>query len=132
MLDPKLLRSEPERVREQLARRGFAFDLGKFAALEGQRKSLQVETENLQAERNARSKSIGQAKGRGEDVAPLMREMESLKTRLDGNAAALESLQAEFDAFALNLPNLPHAAVPDGADESKNAEVRRWGSPRAA
>ena len=132
MLDPKLLRSEPERVREQLARRGFAFDLEKFAALEGQRKSLQVETEKLQADRNARSKAIGQAKGRGEDAAPLMREMETLKARLDGNAAALEALQAEVDQFALNLPNLPHASVPNGTDESKNAEVRRWGSPRPA
>jgi seryl-tRNA synthetase len=132
MLDPKLLRSEPERVREQLARRGFAFDLEKFSALEGQRKSLQVETENLQAERNARSKAIGQAKGRGEDVAPLMREMDTLKTRLEGNAAALETLQAQFDQFALNLPNLPHASVPGGADETRNVEIRRWGSPRPA
>ncbi|MGH8442190.1 MAG: serine--tRNA ligase [Nevskiaceae bacterium] len=132
MLDPKLLRSEPDRVRQQLARRGFAFDLEKFSSLEGRRKSLQVETEQLQADRNARSKAIGQAKGRGEDVAPLMRETERLKGRLDANAAQLESLQAEVDQFALNLPNLPHASVPDGADESKNAEVRRWGKPRPA
>jgi seryl-tRNA synthetase len=132
MLDPKLLRSEPERVREQLARRGFAFDLEKFAALEGQRKSLQVETEKLQADRNARSKAIGMAKGRGEDVAPLMKEMEALKARLDGNAAALDSLQAEFDRFALELPNLPHASVPAGSDEAANTEIRRWGTLRSA
>ncbi|MGQ0586392.1 MAG: serine--tRNA ligase [Gammaproteobacteria bacterium] len=132
MLDPKLLRSDPERVREQLARRGFSFDFAKFSSLEGRRKSLQVETEQLQAERNARSKAIGQAKGRGEDVAPVMKEMEALKARLDGNAAALEALQSEFDAFALNLPNLPHASVPAGADETHNAEVRRWGKPRPA
>ncbi len=132
MLDPKLLRSEPERVREQLARRGFAFDLEKFAALEGQRKSLQVETEKLQADRNARSRAIGMAKGRGEDIAPLMKEMEALKARLDGNAAALDALQAEFDRFALDLPNLPHASVPAGSDESANTELRRWGTLRSA
>ena len=132
MLDPKLLRSEPERVREQLARRGFAFDLEKFSSLEGRRKSLQVETEQLQADRNARSKAIGMAKGRGEDVAPLMQEMEALKARLDANAAALDALQAEVDRFALDLPNLPHASVPAGSDESANTEVRRWGTLRSA
>jgi seryl-tRNA synthetase len=132
MLDPKLLRSEPERVREQLARRGFAFDLEKFSSLEGRRKSLQVETEQLQADRNARSKAIGMSKGRGEDVAPLMKEMEALKARLDGNAVALDALQAEFDRFALDLPNLPHASVPAGSDESANTEVRRWGTLRSA
>src|SRR5262245_40986340 len=130
MLDPKLLRSEPERVRDQLARRGFAFDLERFGTLEARRKTLQVEPEKLQADRNARSKAIGVAKGRGEDVAPLMKEMEALKGKLDGNAAALDALQAEFDQFLLGVPNVPHASVPDGADESKNKEVRRWGSPR--
>ncbi len=132
MLDPKLLRSEPERVREQLARRGFAFDLEKFSSLEGRRKSVQVETEQLQADRNARSRAIGMAKGRGEDVAPLMQEMEALKARLDANAAALDALQAEVDRFALDLPNLPHASVPAGGDEAANVEIRRWGTLRSA
>ena len=131
MLDPKRLRFEPERVREQLARRGFAFDLEKFRDLEGRRKSLQFETERLQAERNAGSKAIGQAKARGEDVQVLMREMEAAKTRLDANAAELETLQVEFEQFLLNVPNLPHPSVPDGRDESHNVEVRRWGRPRA-
>jgi seryl-tRNA synthetase len=130
MLDPKLLRSEPERVREQLARRGFAFDLEKFTDLESRRKTLQVETEKLQADRNSRSRDIGMAKGRGEDVAPLMQEMEALKLRVDANTSALDRLQHEFNLFLLNIPNLPHPSVPDGREASHNVEVRRWGRPR--
>jgi len=130
MLDPKLLRSEPERVREQLARRGFAFDLEKFTDLESRRKTLQVDTEKLQADRNSRSREIGMAKGRGEDVAPLMQEMEELKLRLDANTSALERLQHELNLFLLNIPNLPHPSVPDGREASHNVEVRRWGRPR--
>jgi seryl-tRNA synthetase len=130
MLDPKLVRAETERVRAQLARRGYAFDLGRFQDLEGRRKSLQVETEKLQAERNARSREIGQAKGRGEDVARLMRETEALKGRLDGNSASLAALQDELDRFLLDLPNLPQAGVPEGRDAAANVELRRWGTPR--
>jgi len=130
MLDPKLLRSEPERVREQLARRGYAFDLEKFQDLESRRKTLQVETEKLLADRNTRSRDIGMAKGRGEDVAPLMNEMEALKLRVDANTHALDRLQSEFNLFLLNIPNLPHPSVPDGRDTTHNVEVRRWGRPR--
>ena len=130
MLDPKRLRFEPDRVREQLARRGFAFDLEKFQALEARRKTLQVDTENLQAERNNRAKEAGLAKGRGEDIAPLLQQMTLLKAKLDENTGALLQLQQEFDDFLLNVPNLPHASVPDGKDESANVEVRRWGKPR--
>jgi len=130
MLDPKLLRSEPERVREQLARRGYAFDLEKFHDLESRRKTLQVETEKLQADRNTRSRDIGMAKGRGEDVAPLMNEMEALKLRVDANTSALDRVQHELNLFLLNIPNLPHPSVPDGRDSSHNVEVRRWGRPR--
>jgi seryl-tRNA synthetase len=130
MLDPKRLRVEPERVRDQLARRGHAFDLERFGALEARRKALQVETENLQAERNARSKAIGAAKGRGEDVAPLLREVEALKGRLEANGAALAALQAEFEQFLLAVPNLPHASVPEVRDEAQNAEVRPLSTPR--
>jgi seryl-tRNA synthetase len=131
MLDPKLLRTDTARVREQLARRGHAFDLARFQELEARRKSLQVETEQLQAERNARSKDIGLAKAKGQDVAPLLRETEALKGRLEANTAALDALQAELDRFALELPNLPHASVPDGRAAADNVEVRRWGTPRS-
>src|SRR5688572_8065272 len=112
MLDPKRLRFEPERVREQLARRGFSFDLDKFLDLESRRKTLQIETEALQADRNARAKSIGEAKGRGEDIRPLMQENFQLKLRLDANTEALERLQGELDQLLLNVPNLPHGSVP--------------------
>jgi seryl-tRNA synthetase len=132
MLDPKRLRFEPERVREQLARRGFAFDLDKFTQLESRRKQLQVETEALQADRNARAKAMGIAKGQGEDIRPFIQEMFQLKLKVDANTEELTKLQAEFDEFLMNVPNIPHASVPDGRDETHNVEVRRWGKPRVA
>jgi seryl-tRNA synthetase len=132
MLDPKLLRAQPEVVAAQLARRGFAFDLDRFRALEGRRKSLQTDTEKLQAERNAGSKRIGQAKGRGEDVSPILEDMERIKGQLAGNEQGLAALQAEFEDFVLGLPNIAHSSVPDGRDETENLELRKWGSPRAA
>ncbi|AXQ29151.1 serine--tRNA ligase [Solimonas sp. K1W22B-7] len=130
MLDPKLLRSQTEQVAAQLARRGFAFDLDRFNDLEARRKRLQTDTEALQAERNAGSKRIGQAKAKGEDVAPILESMDALKRQLADNEQALATLQLEFEDFALRLPNLPHASVPDGKDENENVEVRRWGEPR--
>jgi seryl-tRNA synthetase len=132
MLDPKRLRSEPDSVREQLARRGFAFDVARFQDLEARRKALQVETEQLQAERNAGSKRIGQAKAKGEDASPILADMDRIKRQLDTNTGALDALQQEFSQFLLHLPNVPHASVPAGADAAHNAEVRRWGAPRAA
>ena len=130
MLDPKLLRTQTADVAAGLARRGFLFDEAAFSALESRRKAVQLETERLQAERNAKSKGIGQAKARGEDVAPLLAEVEGLKGALDAAAGELATIQAELDAFLLGLPNLPDAAVPDGKDEDDNVELRRWGTPR--
>jgi seryl-tRNA synthetase len=132
MLDPKRLRFEPERVREQLARRGFAFDLDKFLDLDSRRKTLQTETEALQADRNARAKAMGIAKGKGEDIKSQLQENFQLKLRVDANEAALARLQGEIDQFLMNVPNLPHGSVPDGKDETHNVEVRRWGKPRPA
>jgi seryl-tRNA synthetase len=132
MLDPKRLRANPEAVAEQLARRGYAFDLARFAELESARKQLQSETEKLQAERNAGSKRIGQAKAKGEDASPILADMERIKDKLAGNEQALSALQVEFEDFLLRVPNIPHASVPDGADENDNVEVRSWGTPRAA
>ena len=129
MLDPKRLRTEPQHVATQLARRGFAFDVSAFEALEARRKQLQLDTEALQAERNRRSKEIGITKAQGGDVASVLADMEQLKQRLGDNAAALESVTAEFETLAMGLPNLPQADVPDGADEQDNVELRRWGSP---
>ena len=132
MLDPKLLRAQPEVVAAQLARRGYVFDLSRFSALETERKQLQVETEQLQSERNAGSKRIGQAKAKGEDATPILADMDRIKTQLADNDTRLAKLQAEFDDFLARLPNVPHESVPDGKDENDNVEQRRWGAPRAA
>ncbi|HEX5277995.1 MAG TPA: serine--tRNA ligase, partial [Fluviicoccus sp.] len=95
------------------------------------RRSLQSETEHLQAERNAGAKQIGMAKKSGEDTAPLMARMQEVNTRLETVKVELEALQAELNAFLLTIPNTPHASVPAGEDEHGNVEVRRWGTPRA-
>ena len=132
MLDPKFLRSQPEAVAAGLARRGFVFDLTRFQGLESRRKSLQTETEKLQAERNAGSKRIGQAKAKGEDASPILQDMDRIKQQLADNEQALAALQAEFDDFTAGLPNIPHASVPEGKSEDDNVEIRRWGTPRPA
>ena len=130
MLDPQLLRNNLDLVVAGLARRGLVFDVAAYQVLEARRKQLQVDTQNLQAERNAASKSIGAAKARGEDIEPLRAAVGSLGERLSACEAALEALQGEFDDFASGLPNIPHASVPDGRSEEGNIEVRRWGTPR--
>lgn len=129
MLDPQLLRNDVARVAEGLARRGMTLDVDTLARLEATRKAVQTETENLQAERNRRSKSIGAAKQRGEDIAPLREEVARLGDALKEKQAALDGVQAELEAFSLGLPNLPHADVPQGTEEADNDEVRRWGEP---
>ncbi len=132
MLDPKRLRANPEAVAVQLARRGYSFDLPRFTELESARKQLQSETEKLQAERNAGSKRIGQAKAKGEDAAPILADMELIKDKLSRNEQALSTLQADFENFLLGIPNVPQDSVPDGRDENDNVELRRWGTPRTA
>jgi seryl-tRNA synthetase len=131
MLDSKLLRTQLNDVAERLATRGFTLDVERIEALESRRKTVQTRTEQLQAERNARSKSIGQAKQRGEDIAPLLAEVDRMGSELEQGKRELESIQGELDALMLNVPNLPHESVPIGADEDDNVETRRWGSPRA-
>lgn len=130
MLDPKRLRSEPEVLAQQLARRGYTLDLNQLAAFENQRKALQTETENLQQERNQRSKAIGQARGRGEDIEPLRTQMGAVSNRLEQCKAELEALQQAYSDFQLGIPNLPQADVPDGKNEDDNVEIARWGEPR--
>ena len=129
MLDPKLLRTEPDRVAANLGRRGFQLDLAALAALEERRKDIQVRTDALRAERNARSKAIGKAKGAGEDVAPLLAQVESLGEQLATAEADFAVVQADVDRLALGLPNLLDDSVPEGRDESANVEVRRHGAP---
>ncbi|MEH2920187.1 serine--tRNA ligase [Samsonia erythrinae] len=131
MLDPNLLRNELDAVAEKLlARRGFKLDVETLRKQEERRKVLQVETENLQAERNARSKEIGAAKARGEDIEPLRREVNLLGEKLDAAKAELERLQNDIRDLALTIPNLPDDSVPLGKDETQNKEVARWGEPR--
>ncbi len=129
MIDPKLLRSKAAEVAAQLARRGIQLDTARIAALEADRKRLQTETEQLQATRNSQSKAIGIAKSKGEDPAPLLEQVESLKQQLLNNEAALGECQRAIEEFALGLPNLPHASVPEGVDETQNVEIRQWGKP---
>ncbi|WP_341305349.1 serine--tRNA ligase [Pseudomonas sp. TMP25] len=130
MLDSKLVRTQLLDVAERLAARGFILDVARFEALEAQRKTLQTRTEQLQAERNSRSKSIGQAKQRGEDIAPLLAEVDQMGSDLEQDKAELDTIQSELDNLLLNIPNLPHESVPIGADEDGNVEVSRWGTPR--
>lgn len=130
MLDPKFLRNELEVTAERLATRGFIVDIAHLIQLEEKRKSLQVATEELQASRNAISKSIGQAKARGEDVDAIMAQVGDLGSQLDAKKIELAAVLEEVNAIAMSMPNLPDESVPMGADETENVEVRRWGSPR--
>ena len=131
MLDPKLLRNDLEAVAETLARRGFQLDIGLVADLETRRKALQVEAQELQNERNTKSKAIGKAKAAGGDIQPLLDEVATLGDRLKAANDALLEVQDALRIVALGMPNLPDASVPDGADENDNREERRWGEPRA-
>jgi len=130
MLDPKFLRTELEATAERLATRGFILDVERLSKLEEKRKSLQMATEELQASRNAISKSIGQAKAKGEDVAPIMAQVGDLGSQLDAKKQELSELLETLNAIAMSVPNLPDESVPAGIDESENVEVRRWGTPK--
>lgn len=127
MLDPRLLRNDPEAVAQALSRRGFVFDAAAYGALDDQRKNLQTRAEELQAERNRRSKSIGQAKAAGEDIEPLKQAVAGLGEQLAAAKAELEAVQEQQDEIRAGLPNLPLADVPVGEDEQDNVEIRRWG-----
>ncbi|HEX7370408.1 MAG TPA: serine--tRNA ligase [Rhodanobacteraceae bacterium] len=131
MLDPALLRSQLPDVAARLKTRGFELDCAAIESLESDRKRLATETQELQALRNARSKAIGQAKAKGEDVAPIMAEVAGLGDRLKANESALAEVQSRLADIALGIPNLPDASVPVGKNETENVEVSRWGTPRA-
>ena len=127
MIDPKLLRQSGKEVADNLARRGHQFDADAYLALDEQRKTLQVDTEALQNERNTSAKKIGKAKSSGEDVEPLLAAVKDLGDRLDDSESKLREAQAAVQAIELGLPNLLHDDVPTGKDEAENEEVRRWG-----
>ncbi|HEY4646157.1 MAG TPA: serine--tRNA ligase [Steroidobacteraceae bacterium] len=130
MIDPKLLRAEPDGVAANLARRGFSLDVAALQTLEEERKRVQTEAERLRSERNAHARLVGKAKASGQDIAPLLAKSETLRGTLDAQEGRLTELQSQLDQLHLALPNLLHASVPDGRDESANVEVRRWGEPR--
>ena len=129
MLDIRALRDDARAVEARLRVKGFKLDVARFEALEDERKVLQLETERLQNERNTKSKSIGQAKAAGKDIAPLLAEVGDLGDRLDAAKARFAQLQTEYQSFVSGLPNLPDASVPEGSDESDNLEIDRWGTP---
>ena len=129
MLNPRLLRSDLDQVAERLRIKKFDLDTGTFNQLEERRKTLQVSTQNLQNERNTRSKAIGAAKSRGEDIQPLLDEVADLGDQLKQAETELNALQADIDAMLLQIPNVPHESVPEGDDEADNEEVLYWGDP---
>jgi seryl-tRNA synthetase len=130
VIDPKLLRSDIDTVARNLARRGYALDVAALQSLENARKLQQIETDRLRAERNANARAVGMAKAKGEDVAAVLAQGEALGAQLEKAENSLQGVQAQLDAYALALPNLLQESVPDGADETANAEIRRWGEPR--
>jgi seryl-tRNA synthetase len=130
VIDSKLLRSDPEAVAKNLARRGFTLDVEALRGLDERRKIAQVRNDQLRSERNSHAKSVGMAKGRGEDIAPLIAKGDELTRNLAVVDKELADLQGEFDALAASLPNMLHESVPEGRDETGNVEVRRWGEPR--
>ena len=134
MLDINLLRRDLGGVIAKLERRKKPqpfFDVERFSSLEGERKRLQVRTEELQARRNALSKQIGQMKAKGEDAAArLLAEVSGVGDEQKAGVDALEAIQAELSSMLMGVPNLPHDSVPAGVDETANVELRRWGTPR--
>ncbi|MGD8236877.1 MAG: serine--tRNA ligase, partial [Chromatiales bacterium] len=130
MLDPKRLRNDLDAVIAGVARRGFAFDRDRFESLEAQRKELQVTTQNLQNERNSKSKGIGKAKAAGEDIQPLLDAVASLGDELRDAQEKLAEVQQELQQMLLEIPNIPDVSVPDGKVEEDNREERRWGTLR--
>jgi seryl-tRNA synthetase len=130
MLDPKLLRTETATVAANLKRRGFVLDVASLQAKEEQRKKWQINVDELRNERNLNAKSVGMAKAKGQDIAPLLKQVEDLGNQLAAAEVELNTVQAELDGIAHALPNLLQDSVPDGADENANVEVRRWGTPK--
>lgn len=129
MLDPRLLRNNIEETAAALASRGFVLDVDAYNQLEQQRKALQMETQELQNERNTRSKAIGMAKRSGEDIAPLLEQVDELGTKLDNAKHALDEVLQAINSIYQETPNLPAEGVPSGKDENDNIEMLKWGSP---
>ena len=130
MLDPKRVRTQTEEIARRLAIKNFEFDVATFERLEESRRAIQVRTETLQSEQNKRSKSIGKAKASGEDIKPLLEEVDNLKRQKAEAEDELRSVQESLNAFFAGIPNLPDEDVPAGKNEDDNVEPRLWGTPR--
>lgn len=130
MIDPKLLRNNIEAVNAALAKRGIQLDVQEWADLEARRKELQSKAENLQAERNAGAKQVGQIKKSGGDASEIMARMAAIGDEIKTAEVALAELQTELEQKSLAIPNLPDESVPEGKDESDNLEILKWGTPR--
>ncbi|UHQ21268.1 serine--tRNA ligase [Lysobacter sp. 5GHs7-4] len=132
MLDPVLLRQQPAELAARLRdTRGYVLDASALESLESERKQIQIRTQELQNLRNTRSKAIGQAKAKGEDVAALLAEVAGFGDELKASELRLDEIRSQIEAVALSIPNLPHESVPAGKDEAGNVEQHRWGTPRA-
>lgn len=131
MLDSKLLRTNLQDVADQLKKKNYQLDVARVTELEAERKAIQTETEQLQNDRNSRSKNVGKAKAAGEDIAPLIAEMNTMGERLDECKTKLNAVQSQLDDILSGVPNLPHESVPEGADEEDNVIVLTWGEPRS-
>jgi seryl-tRNA synthetase len=129
MLDPRLIRNELDETARRLAARGYTLDTATIARMEGERKALQVRTQELQNERNTRSKEIGRAKSAGQDISVLRDRVSALGEELRRAESRLEQIQAQLNVLLLEIPNIPHLSVPPGKDENDNQEIRRWGEP---
>ncbi|NIN35465.1 MAG: serine--tRNA ligase [Gammaproteobacteria bacterium] len=127
MLDPHLLRNHLAEAAKSLERRGYQLDTSTIEALESDRKALQVATQELQQERNQRSKEIGKIKAQGGDVRPLLDEVGNLGDRLKEHETRLNEVQEQLNDFLMGIPNLPHESVPEGTGEDDNKEIRNWG-----
>lgn len=131
MLDSKLFRSDLDSLAKELGRRGYELDTEAVTALEARRRDLQVKTQDLQNQRNARSKEIGAAKAKGDDIEPLLAEVNDMGEDLKRCEQDLAELQGKLQAIGLSVPNLLDQSVPDGKSEEDNVEIRKWGEPRA-
>jgi len=129
MLDQKLLRADIDNVAKQLAKHGYQLDVGAFNQLESKRKALSVKTQELQNERNTKSKGIGKAKAQGEDIKPLLAEVENLGGELESQKKQLDEIQAKIHSLMMGMPNILDESVPEGKTEDDNIEIRKWGEP---
>ena len=127
MLDQKLLRNNLQEVADKLAKKGFKLDVVKLNSLEESRKQLQIDTENLQSERNSKSKEIGKLKAQGQDTTGIMAAVSAFGTQLDDKKAQLKQVQDHLNTMFMEMPNIPHDSVPQGTDEEDNQEVLVWG-----